>query len=501
MRVFLTASGLNAINVLLAVLLALVLSPFILNAVGDRLYGVFVLVSSFAGWFSLLDFGIGTAVSRFITVHYTKNDGPAANETANSALYLFLLTGFICFLLSLAVMGGVRFFSPAMPDLPTFSKVLFFFGLAFMVNFPTNVCEGIILGVMRHDLNAARAILFRLLGALGVWLAILCGGKVVAISVVTLVVNSINFIIVFLMARHVMPEFQPGLRFFRKERILEMFRYSMPVFFTQVGETVLNRSGMIILSVMVALEAVTPYSLVIVSLAGYSTILFQALTNWQTNWFTRLDTLNDEDRFRNSRRFIFKLSLLLTLFIAFGYLGWGQAFIIRWIGEKYLIAWPGLVLTMGYFVFCYSLSATCWRILLAKGRLRCYAVLTQVHSLISVLLGILFVFCGYGITGLAAASLLPGLVIHSILIPVYTCRITGDSVWRFYRGNLTTFLTGLLALVPVAVITWYYAAPSYGRLFPLGIIGLLTYFPLAFLFSFSTEERKLFLNFIKRHEK
>lgn len=488
MKKFFTASVLNLINIFLAICLALVLSPYILKATGDRLYGIFVLVSSLTGWFSLFDLGIGVSVSRFITLYYTRDDLEQCNKIASTAFFLFVLIGLICFVLSCLMITGTWFFQPDMKDREIFSWVLFFFGLAFLVNFPTNVCEGIICGFLRHDINAVRLIVFRLIGATATFLAIFLGGKVIALSIVNLLVNTINLVFVFCLARRVFPDFFPSFRRLSRKVLGEMIRFGMPVFYSQLGETILNRSGILIISIMISMDAGTPYSLVIVSLAGYATTLLAAVTDWQTNWFTQLSEKGDPKQFDRARQTVYKTSIYLAAFIAFGYIFWGQAFITRWIGEKYLDIYPALFVTaIGFWLTCGE-SRTNWKILLATARHALFSRLVLVHAVLAVVIGIFLVGFGWGATGVTMGSVIPGFVIYNIVAALYTCRYCAQPVLVYYARNINSQIVACLCLVPAWFFSQYVTA-SYTRLFMIGGLSLAAYVMLILLFGLTKEER------------
>ena len=67
----------------------LFLTPYMLSALGDQSYGVFALASLFAGWCGLLDFGLTTTTSRFVTRCYTRQDWRGMNEIGSTAIVLF----------------------------------------------------------------------------------------------------------------------------------------------------------------------------------------------------------------------------------------------------------------------------------------------------------------------------------------------------------------------------------------------------------------------------
>ncbi|MDO5554656.1 MAG: MATE family efflux transporter [Planctomycetia bacterium] len=516
-RKYLTASLLNLVNMLLAILIGLGLSPYILRAVGDRLYGLFAIVTALSVWFSLLDFGLGTAVSRFVTVAFSEGDADRVGKTTSTALFLSLLLATGCLLLTLLLLPVIWYLEPDMANLDTFSAVLLLFGLAYLVNFPTNVCDGIIAGVMRHDLNSWRLILFRCMNGLGCFLAIWFGGKVIALATVNLAVNTISFGIVYYLARRVVPEFRFSLRLLSRSRLLEMLSYGRYVFLSQVMETILLRFGLFLLAIMVSFEAATPYNLIIVTLAGHGRTLFLFLTSWETNWLTHLLASGTSrpvreagsgegeakfcavtEEFRESCRLFWRLGTYMAVFISFGFIAWGRAFIERWIGPAYLADCGALVLLMVWFGLCYGAGRTNYQILLATARHRFYAWSNAAHALAFLLLGVVFLAWGWGVFGVVLAEVLPGFLIQFLIIPLYTTRIVGQSL-RGYAACLTkAFLVSLLAASPGIAITACFVEPSYCRLLLLGLACSILYFAIIGGLGLTRDERRRFCKLWRR---
>ncbi|MFC1699964.1 MATE family efflux transporter, partial [Candidatus Omnitrophota bacterium] len=81
-------------------IIALALMPFIIHSLGDRMYGLWILIGSFFGFYGFFDFGLSSAVQRYISRALGKGDLKEANAVVNNSLFLFFLIG----LLSLVVL-------------------------------------------------------------------------------------------------------------------------------------------------------------------------------------------------------------------------------------------------------------------------------------------------------------------------------------------------------------------------------------------------------------
>ena len=65
-RKLVSGSVLRVLNLGAQLAVSLVMLPFIVDCLGDRMYGFWSLAWSIIGYFGFLDFGIGAAVSRYI---------------------------------------------------------------------------------------------------------------------------------------------------------------------------------------------------------------------------------------------------------------------------------------------------------------------------------------------------------------------------------------------------------------------------------------------------
>src|ERR1700730_13900511 len=93
-RRLLSGSVLQVGNLFLTAVAAFFLMPFIVHHLGDRIYGFWALAASFIGYYSLLDFGLSSAVSQYMSIAIGRNDEGECRQVFNTALRInFLLAG------------------------------------------------------------------------------------------------------------------------------------------------------------------------------------------------------------------------------------------------------------------------------------------------------------------------------------------------------------------------------------------------------------------------
>ena len=90
--------ALGYISVFTQLLITLFYVPTVINFVGQSDYGLYALIASIMGYFSVLDMGFGNAMIRFLSKSKADKD---KNEKNINGLFLilYLLIGIVAFLL------------------------------------------------------------------------------------------------------------------------------------------------------------------------------------------------------------------------------------------------------------------------------------------------------------------------------------------------------------------------------------------------------------------
>src|SRR3984885_15472868 len=109
-RRLLSGAVLQIGNLVASAIAAFFLMPFIVHHLGDRIYGFWSLAISFIGYYSLLDFGLSTAVSQYMSIAIGRNDEAACRGVFNTALRInFVLAGIALLVTAIIVAVTPRF--------------------------------------------------------------------------------------------------------------------------------------------------------------------------------------------------------------------------------------------------------------------------------------------------------------------------------------------------------------------------------------------------------
>lgn len=492
---------LSCCNLLAGILIGLVLTPCLLSSLGERHYGIYLFAGLFTGWCGLIDFGLTTAVSRFITLRFTSRDDRRLQETGNTALILFSLLGLIVLLISGLTALAVQIFFRSVPDADLISLVVLIAGGGFGVSKLTDGVSGIINGTMRQELTASRNLIFRILFGLTALAVLYCGGKVIALVTMNFVLTVLQLIVLTLLVKKAYPEFRFSLKKFRRARVYELFGYSVYTFLTQVGDLMIQRSDLLLIAFFFSIEEMARYNLVVVVLVSYYGSFMNAMTGWMTNWFTHLLTAGKDQELEQWRQIFYKLSTYAVFFMSFGLIAWGRAFLTRWIGSDYLSIFSCLVLFAASMALVRGHSEVNLRYLQGIARHKYYAFVLIIQGIFGILFSFIFIKLGYGLWGVALGAVLPMLAVHELAVPWIVCRFTGESLPKYWLRIFRYQAAALLALVPVGAVSWLLTAPSWSALLLTGSLSAAVYWGPLLWFGFNKEEKKMLKSVFPRFEK
>ncbi len=112
----LRGSSLRTLNLVLSVLISFFMMPYLVHTLGDQAYGIWVVAGTLIGYYGLFDFGLSSAVTRFISRAVGQDDQKEISEITSTAFGIFSMVGAIILLVTF----GLMYFAPAfVKDTPT----------------------------------------------------------------------------------------------------------------------------------------------------------------------------------------------------------------------------------------------------------------------------------------------------------------------------------------------------------------------------------------------
>lgn len=509
----LQGAGFSCGALVVGILFGLFLTPYMLASLGEKAYGIYVVASLFAGWCGLLDFGLTTTTSRYVSKVYAVDDRRGVDEIGSTAIVLFggisaLVFLAACAAFGIALLGGENF-----ADASLLGTALFLAGASFAVSKISDGFCGVLRGAFRQELTGGTTFLFRIVFGVVNFAILFCGGRVVALLVGNFVLTLLQLIVWVALVRVAVPTFRFSPKNFRKKRARTLFEYGFFAFLAQAGEMAVERSDLVVIAALMSMNDVARYNLVVVTLSSYFASFVRETSSWQTNWFARLAALDETncaaeavdekrvaaqygDEFYRSRAAVGRASIYFSLFLAFEILALGPAFIERWIGAEYLDVFPALALVVAANGLYRGSAETNSRILQGTARHRILALGSILHGVVNAALSVLFIELGFGLFGVALGLVLPGVAIWYCWIPNATCRLIGEKRRTYWARQIKTTAIGIAACVGPFWLARRFAAPNYATLIVLAGVCASCYFAFVYLFGTTRAEKEKSARFV-----
>ncbi len=474
--------------------IAFFMMPFIIKSIGDKWYGVWTVVGSMAGYYYLVDFGLASAVQRYIAKYLSKEDFDNANITVNTALIIFTFLGMILFIVTILLVLFAEFIVQNEGDLYIIKVVIFILGANLALEFPVKAFAGIVGAYVRYDLlSYARLFVLLLTSALIVYFLSI-GYGIIALAIITFIGTQISNILFFLIARYLFKEMEIKINHCKKEKMVKLFKYSVWSFLISISEQLRFRIDSIVIAIVLNPVYVTHY-FIGARLADYfREIIFRA-TDIVTPIFTRYHAREQYSQIREKLIFLTKINSILSLFIGGIIVIVGKAFITKWMGTEYLDAYPVLFVLIIAMIFDIIQNPS-KSVLYAVAKHRYFAIVNTLEGVFNLIFSLILIHY-YGILGVALATIIPLLIFKIFFVLYFTCKSIEMKVSTYAINLLPTFLFTIVYLVIVYIISERFLdVPSYASIFVVSITAIPPYAFGIYFVSFNKFERNYLRNLI-----
>jgi O-antigen/teichoic acid export membrane protein len=491
-RMLMVNTGSNVLVMIVKLALTFIMTPIFLRYLGNYDYGLWEMVGAVVGYMGMLDLGIKPAISRFAAKYRAENDQLGLQQVYAST---FVFNVCIGILVAAILAGWALWFSGSMApegeESLQYTLFLLIIAGQMLIVFPGYVAESFLEGFQKYYLKNNITIVNSLIGA-GVFvsystpenaLLLLAGVNAVGLSVkymiFTVLIARRSFgAIVFRPAR------------FSRAKLAEMLRFSLKSFVQGASSRIENATDTIVIGAFLGPAAV-PFYAIPQSLVRYIQTFSFTLSHAFLPLFTDLAARSQQAKIREIYLIASKVVVGFVSAVGLGVVLVGTPFLALWIGPEYTEQSDIIILLLVIFTVMPLLNPFSNRYLTAIDRHGIFAKLMPVSAAVNLGLSLLLVQ-HYGIIGVAVGSVIPGLVLHPVLL-VYSCRQLELPVAEYLRKSLLPLAIPLVLLG--TVVSWFRLSmgiESYAWLVTAVFAGGIVYALAFWLLSLTARER-LFL--------
>lgn len=336
------------------ILLSFAATPFIVHKLGQDKYGVLALVTSFVGFFAVLDFGVSPSLVKYVSEYHAKKDFKKVNEFFSSALIFYLTIGFFgAALIALAAIFFTPEFLKNSANLIGVAKAVFLISaVGFVINMLLSALTAIPGALQRFDLTSKLNLVVASASTLGTVLVLYKGLGLLAVITFTVTLSALAAAAYVAMDRRLIP----GIRFHPKidrPTLSHMFRFSGYAFLASISGAIIAELDRLILGFILGPSAVTYYVIpgniaikILGAVVAATTVIFPLTSE--------LLAKNEREKLQN---LYLRSTRLITTVLVLGIvplLVFAHKFLLYWLGKDFASASD---LTLQILLVTYVISA------------------------------------------------------------------------------------------------------------------------------------------------
>lgn len=409
-----------------AAVVALLLPPVLVRHMTPASYSVWVLVLQVVAYMAYLDFGLQTAVGRYVAFANEKQDTESRDGIFSTALAGLIAAGATGMILIVSVAIAVQFIFPGVPAdlLPPMRAAILILGTSMALGLPASAWNGVFFGLQRYEIPALTTGIAKLLSAAGILWAAVSGKSLVFMATVMAVANLLAYALQFAMLRRVAPEIRFRIELITKNMIRELSGYCLSLTVWSFSMLLITGFDLILVG-RFQFSAITPYSVaatLITFLAGVQYAVFGVIIPHAAQLQARNNPVALGDLVVSST----KMGVLVLLLIGLPLIVFATPIIGMWIGPQFARSGGSILAILVLANMVRLTGAPYASILIGTGQQRLVIVSPLMEGVTnftaSILLGL-----RYGAVGVAWGTLV-GAVVAVLANVFYNLSRTQDSI-------------------------------------------------------------------------
>lgn len=432
--------------------LGFITTPFIVHGLGNTSYGIYSLVIATVGYFSVLEFGLGVSVIKYISEYNAKGDRQTLGRIISTALATYVTIGIIgaltIILFTPFVVGKIL--QVPLEFIPIALSVFYLSALGFLINMAVTVFNSIPNAFQRMDITNSRNIFLGILNYLGMVIIIFFGGSLIQIIIWNILVSLIATLVFLKIVIKLSKNFE--FRFtFDKKIFLKLIRFGGYKFLGNISGQFVFQIDKFIIGIFHPIGIVTFYAIPILIVQKTFILIFN-ITNAVFPALSESIALNNEKRtkdlyIRMTKFVIFLIFPLMSVIFIFS-----NNILTLWIGQDFAQMSTKTLRILAISYFFASISAPGVIIADASGRPQIPAIFALISAIINVSAAFILV-PKFGIEGAAWALLInfiSQVPIFLIFINKYIVKISNLEVLS--KSYIRPITSGIICVVAVFLL-------------------------------------------------
>lgn len=440
---------------------ALLLPAVLVRHMSQIEYSVWVLVLQVAAYSSYLEFGLQTAVGRYVAIADEKHDAQQRDTVFSTAMAGLLIASGIGIIILIGVACAAGRLFPSVPAalLPQMRWSLLIVGTSLALGLPSAAWSGVFIGLQRNEFIAIVIGGSKLVSALGLVIAVIHGSSLIVMAVVVAAVNLASYFLLYFLVRTIaQTRFQ--LHLVRKSTAKELFSYCFGLMIWSFSSILVSGLDLILVG-RFELKALAPYAIAVTLvnfIAGIQNSILSAAMPHAAVLHARKDSIALGNMVISFTQF----GMLLLTLTGMPLLIYTMPVLRVWVGQQYAIQ-GHLLLAVLLVANIIRLSCAPYAIALVAAAQQKLVTLSPLMEGITNLIASILLGMKFGAFGVAVGTLI-GAIVGVLGHILYNMPRTQKEIFLRIEGFIALALAlpvlTALPLIVLAIHVWKDSLPS-----------------------------------------
>lgn len=482
---------LSYINLGISSIIPMLYTPIMLRMLGQSEYGLYSLANSVIGYLSLLSFGFGSTIIRYISKYRAQNDKEKVDSIVGLFLAIYCLMGFVVLIVGTTLSFYVEpiFHKGLLLDeIQKIHKLILIMTFNTAISFPMSVFSAIITSyeryIFRRLIDMMTTVAAPILNLIALYLGFASVGMALASTVLQIVMIPVNIGYCF----HVL-KIRPRLKKYKYEFIRELLSFSLYIFIGTIVDMLFWSTDKVVLGMLASSVAVAIYNVG----GTFNNIVINLSTSVSSVLTPRITGMVVKNTSKDKLTELFirvgRLQYVVIALIVSGFAVFGQTFIYLWAGSDYADAYWISILTM--FPLCIPLiQNTGLSIVIAQNQHKFRSIVYLIVAIINVVTTYLLVPV-WGVIGAAFCSCISYIIGQGFIMNIYYYKVTGINIPLFWKNIVRMSYVPCAMLLAGIIANKYTSLNNWGDFFTAVLVYTVIYCVSMYFGSLNQYEKDL----------
>lgn len=491
---------LTYVNMAIGALIPMLYTPIMLDMLGQSDYGLYKLASTVTSYLSLLSFGIGSAVVRYLIMHREKDgtDGEAKMLGLFNVIFgvisaVVLIVGIIL------TLNVTKFYDSALTqtELGQLKLMVMLLTINTAISISSTVYTSCVISHEKFLFLQVINILTTIVTPIANLIALFMGFKSMGLIISSLILTIVIRIVYTVYVRRTI-KIKPKYKGMPIHLIKELIVFSFWVFLGNIVNQLYSATDTMIIGAIPALATV---GVAIYNVgATFNGMMMNFSIGISSVITPRINTMvfsgSDTEELTALLIKVGRLQAYIVTIVCTGFIVFGKQFITLWAGEGYEQAYIVALFTM--IPSCVPLmQSVALNIVVAQNKHKFRSIVYLFIAIVNVI-GTILVVNNYGIVGAAVVSGIAYVIGQGFIMNWYYWKKIKLNIPKFWFSTLRIILIGAVLCVVALLITRFVALDNWIIMFAGIIAYTLIFCALEWFIAMNSYEKGVFITPLKK---